>query len=191
MGVHRMGGNTVAPRKSRRLYHPTGLGARIRALRLERGWTQEDLAREAGVKRAWISLVEQGIRRKRINVEYLERTARALGVDMRYLITGYGPPPRTVKADVPAEVLPLWEWMVQTVPPPVIRHFLEGLRAAWIAMHEGPMADQTVPPSPPVPSQPATQQSAQPGQEVVQKRPQGHAEDDGENQHGHETAPQP
>lgn len=178
----------MAPRRQRRRYPPTELGARIRALRLERGWTQEDLAREAGVKRAWLSLVEQGIRRKNLNLEYMERVARALGVDLRYLITGYGPPPKTVKADVPAEVAPLWEWMTKTIPPPVIRHFLEGLRAAWIAMHEGPMADQSLPqPASP----PAAEQGAQPGQEVVQQRPQGHTEQGAGPHHGQQPAPQP
>jgi transcriptional regulator with XRE-family HTH domain len=35
-------------------------GARIRGLRAERGWTQEDLADKAGVGRVFISQLENG-----------------------------------------------------------------------------------------------------------------------------------
>jgi transcriptional regulator with XRE-family HTH domain len=53
-------------------------GRRVRELRHERGWTQEQLAFEAGVKRAYISEVENG--QRNVSLDVVEKLAKALGV---------------------------------------------------------------------------------------------------------------
>jgi len=42
------------------------LGKNVRALRLDRGWTQEDLAHEAGLAPVQVSRIERGAREIRI-----------------------------------------------------------------------------------------------------------------------------
>jgi DNA-binding XRE family transcriptional regulator len=52
--------------KSRPLDTPTGrLGAEIRMRRLQRGWTQRELAKKAGVGSCHLSEIERGLRRPR------------------------------------------------------------------------------------------------------------------------------
>ena len=41
-------------------------GARVRKARLERGWTQEDLAEETGLASVQISRIERGVREIRL-----------------------------------------------------------------------------------------------------------------------------
>lgn len=53
-------------------------GRRVREVRHERGWTQEQLAFEAGVKRAYLSEVENGHRN--VSLDVVEKLAQALGV---------------------------------------------------------------------------------------------------------------
>lgn len=54
-------------------------GANIRSARNEREWTQEKLAFEAGVKRAYISEIEAGKRNPTLGI--VERISSALGVE--------------------------------------------------------------------------------------------------------------
>ena len=52
---------------------------RVREARMRRGWTQAELARRAGVRRATVNSLESG-RRERVNLDVLEKVAKALGV---------------------------------------------------------------------------------------------------------------
>src|SRR5438094_10573862 len=61
------------------------IGQRLRRLRLERGFSQRDLA-EKGVSYAYISRIEGGARRPSVKV--LRMLARKLGVTADYLETG-------------------------------------------------------------------------------------------------------
>ena len=54
------------------------LGARVRSLRRERGWTLKQLGREAGLSHPFLSQLERGLARP--SVGSVERIARALGV---------------------------------------------------------------------------------------------------------------
>ena len=54
------------------------LGQRLRKLRLERGWTQEQLAERAGKHWTYIGGIERGARNPTVSV--LEAVAAALGV---------------------------------------------------------------------------------------------------------------
>lgn len=65
-------------RKSQR-----SLGERVRSARIEKGWTQEDLAYEAEIDRSYIGGVERGERN--VTFSMLCRIARALGRDVASL----------------------------------------------------------------------------------------------------------
>lgn len=61
-------------------------GQNVRAARLERGWTQEDLAGRTGLAVVQISRVERGVREVRLTT--LVRLLAALGADPRDLLDG-------------------------------------------------------------------------------------------------------
>lgn len=54
------------------------LSANIKRLRSEKGWSQEELADQAGLHRTYISGVERGVRNPTVTV--VERIAQALEV---------------------------------------------------------------------------------------------------------------
>ena len=70
------------------------LGNRVRALREHKQWTQQDLARESGLKRPHINLIENS---KRIpGADSLAKLAKALDTSSDYLLgisDLSGPPP--------------------------------------------------------------------------------------------------
>jgi transcriptional regulator with XRE-family HTH domain len=53
-------------------------GRNVRQARKDKGWTQEQLAFEAGVKRAYLSEVENG--QRNVSLDVVEKLAQALGV---------------------------------------------------------------------------------------------------------------
>ena len=53
-------------------------GSNVRALRLQKGWSQEDLAQAAGLHRTYVSGVERGVRNPTILI--VEHLAQALEV---------------------------------------------------------------------------------------------------------------
>lgn len=59
-------------------------GKRLRTLREERGWSQEEFADRAGLHRTYVSAVERGVRNPTLSV--LERLAKALGVPLSRLV---------------------------------------------------------------------------------------------------------
>jgi transcriptional regulator with XRE-family HTH domain len=59
------------------------LGARVRSLRTERGWTLKQLGREAGLSHPFLSQLERGLARP--SVGSVERISRALGVPVGLL----------------------------------------------------------------------------------------------------------
>lgn len=60
------------------------VGARIKKHRERRGWTQEQLAFEAGLHRAYIGHIERG--EKNIGLKNLEKIAKTLGVTPKNLL---------------------------------------------------------------------------------------------------------
>lgn len=54
------------------------LGQRIRELRVEKGWSQEELGERCGLDRTYVSGVERGVRNPTLSV--IERIAVGLGV---------------------------------------------------------------------------------------------------------------
>ncbi|MBI4672926.1 MAG: helix-turn-helix transcriptional regulator [Chloroflexi bacterium] len=62
---------------------PSRFGARIRALRLERGWSQEELAERADLDRTYISGIERGLRN--VALRNIEQLANAFGISLEEL----------------------------------------------------------------------------------------------------------
>jgi transcriptional regulator with XRE-family HTH domain len=70
-------------------------GARIRQLRNDRGWSQEELADRAGLHRTYIGSVERG--EQNLSLVNIERLAATLGVSLSELFAPFAdqptPPP--------------------------------------------------------------------------------------------------
>ena len=62
------------------------LGDRVRAIRLRRGWSQEDLGEAAGLHRTYVGHLERG----EVNLSFVNllKVAAALGIDARELVKG-------------------------------------------------------------------------------------------------------
>lgn len=60
------------------------LARNIKAARTEKGWSQEELADQAGLHRTYISGVERGVRNPTVTV--VEKIAVALGVEAGELL---------------------------------------------------------------------------------------------------------
>ena len=60
------------------------VGIKIRRLREEKGWSQEALAFNTDMHRAYIGQIERG--EKNIGLANLEKIAKALGVELCFLV---------------------------------------------------------------------------------------------------------
>ena len=60
------------------------VGRQIRLFREKKGWTQEELAFEADLHRAYVGQIERG--EKNIGVQNLEKIAKVLNVKMSKLL---------------------------------------------------------------------------------------------------------
>jgi transcriptional regulator with XRE-family HTH domain len=60
------------------------LGANVRRLRREKGWSQEEFADHAGIHRTYVSDIERGVRNPTVSV--VEKLATPLGVSAGTLI---------------------------------------------------------------------------------------------------------
>lgn len=67
------------------LHAVSPLSIQIKPLREAKGWTQAELAEQAGVSRITVNRIEQG-NHKTIDLEVLDRIAKALGVAPGLLI---------------------------------------------------------------------------------------------------------
>jgi transcriptional regulator with XRE-family HTH domain len=57
---------------------------KVRALRLQKGWSQEDLGRRAGLHRTYIGSIER--RERNVSLLNVQRIAKALHVDIKDLL---------------------------------------------------------------------------------------------------------
>jgi transcriptional regulator with XRE-family HTH domain len=73
------------------------IAARVRELRLAKGWSQERLAEEAGLSTDAISRIERGDRGPRL--ETLDQIAQAVGLPLQKLVDFGEPPPRSRSKD--------------------------------------------------------------------------------------------
>ena len=62
------------------------LGSNLRRLRLDRGWSQEDLAHRAGLHRTYVSSVERA--QRNISIDQIERLADAFDTPPSDLFAG-------------------------------------------------------------------------------------------------------
>ena len=60
------------------------LATRVRTLRRDKGWSQEELAHQAGVHRTFVSQIERAV--KISTIVTVEKVARALGVRIGELL---------------------------------------------------------------------------------------------------------
>lgn len=60
-------------------------GDKVKELRLTKGWSQEELAKRAGLHRTYIGSIERSERN--VSLINVERIAKALGVKIRNLIS--------------------------------------------------------------------------------------------------------
>ncbi len=58
--------------------------SRVHALRLEKGWSQEELGKRAGLHRTYIGSIER--HERNVSLLNVERIARALGVGVKDLL---------------------------------------------------------------------------------------------------------
>ena len=61
------------------------VGANIRKLRKTKGWSQEKLALEANLHRAYIGQIERG--EKNIGLKNLEKIAKTLGIKLKDIMS--------------------------------------------------------------------------------------------------------
>jgi transcriptional regulator with XRE-family HTH domain len=80
----RRDGSPVAQRSSAH----AALGRTIKQLRVERGFSQEELAHRSGMDRTWVGGIERG--EKNPSFEKLVSLAEALGVPVSELVAGAG-----------------------------------------------------------------------------------------------------
>ena len=62
------------------------VGKRVRNLRTDRGWSQEELADRSGVNRSYMSKVELG--KSDVSLSVLHKIARTLGISLAELLMG-------------------------------------------------------------------------------------------------------
>ena len=67
-------------------YDKVQVGNRIRGSRLEKGWTQEQLAAEAEISVQQLRALEKG--QPNLGVEHLSRLSDAMGISSDFLIKG-------------------------------------------------------------------------------------------------------
>jgi transcriptional regulator with XRE-family HTH domain len=67
------------------------LGARVRAWRLQRGWTQETLGERAGLSYKFIGEIERGVGNP--TIDSVQQIARAFGADIADLLQREGQEP--------------------------------------------------------------------------------------------------
>lgn len=63
--------------------HSAAFGARVRELRTERGWSQEDFAHRANPDRTYVSGIERGTRNPTLDI--IHNLAQALDVPATHL----------------------------------------------------------------------------------------------------------
>ena len=61
-------------------------GKRIRDLRQQKGWSQEELADKAGLHRTYIGAIERG--EQNVSIDNIERLAKILGLTLERLFSG-------------------------------------------------------------------------------------------------------
>ena len=76
------------PAPSDRVALQVSFGARVAALRVERGLSQADLSALSGVERSYLASIERGMRN--VTLSNIEKLARALGVTLAELFEGVG-----------------------------------------------------------------------------------------------------
>lgn len=81
------------------------VGERIKARRLELGWTQEELCRRARISTGFLSDLENG--KRSVSAETLLGIARVLSLSLDYLMKGDSGPVQTAQVQFPSALADL------------------------------------------------------------------------------------
>jgi Predicted transcriptional regulators len=99
------------------------IGNKIKELREERGWSQEQLARKSGLTRGYISVLElRGTTDPRARVLLKLAEAFNISLDELYEVAGYKPTGEKVRTETPEEILERLK-LASPVAIPVYDHF--------------------------------------------------------------------
>ena len=80
----------------------SGVGERIKARRVELGWTQDQLALKAGISKSFLSDLEND--KRSVSAENLLEIARALSLSLDYLMTGTASQEQPTEVAIPASL---------------------------------------------------------------------------------------
>lgn len=64
----------------------TRFGKRVRDLRKQKSWSQEELADKVGLHRTYIGTIERG--EQNVSIDNIEKVAKTLGVSLEQLFKG-------------------------------------------------------------------------------------------------------
>lgn len=78
------------------------VGERIKARRLELGWTQEELCKKAGISTGFLSDLENG--KRSVSAETLLDIARVVSLSLDYLMKGESTQIHTVEIQIPSSL---------------------------------------------------------------------------------------
>ena len=101
------------------------VGARIRVLRQQKGWTQEELGARADLDFTTVGGAERGT--KSLSLNSLARIAQALEVDLAWLVRGQETTAGTTETERLAEEL---LGLVRDLPAEELQHVLELVRTS-------------------------------------------------------------
>jgi len=101
------------------------IGARVRALRQQKGWTQEELGGRADLDFTTIGGAERG--EKSLSLKSLARVAEALEIDLAWLVRSAQSKTGAAECEGTVEEL---LGLVGDLPPDELRHVLEFVRTA-------------------------------------------------------------
>ncbi|WP_186098254.1 helix-turn-helix transcriptional regulator [Burkholderia gladioli] len=132
--------NTHVGRLAPTIEYMSNLSNNLIRARAAKGWSQEELAKKAGVSQGTIGHLESG---RNTSSRKLPEIARALGLTVEELVNGEV---RVQNAVGSAEIVPVWPFKIplgKVLALPVAkRERIEGFMVAVVEQHEGELNEK-------------------------------------------------